>query len=724
MVVGERRAKASSASEYRIELGKLHLVPRQNAAEQLMLAPGVLTVNHGGEGHANATFMRGFAAGHGEYIEFLIDGVPLNEVSNAHNHGYTDLHFMPPEFVRAVRVTEGPFDPEQGDFAFAGSAEYQLGMLERGARLSYGLGRFNSHRLLFSYAPAGADPATFAGFEVYRTDGFGPNRAAQRVTALGRYTDDEGPGGLRWAVGAYAYAGRWDQAGVLREDDYQLGDVGFFDTYDENQGGDSSRLLLTFDLAVGPQNRRFSQVAFFGLRDMRIRANFIGLVPEGELPTDGRGRPLDEWRGGAIELAYQALTAGTRGTYALSARIGGRKQTLTLGYAARYDRGSSVQLRLRERGDSVPYYRVFDREFSIVNLSGWLRAQLRPLSWLTVRGGLRADVFSFSVLDLNRFEVELEVGSRLGEQRSAAFGLAFNPRVTVDAKLVRGLHLSASYGQGTRSSEAAALSENETAPFAKAQVFDVGLHYHLGHKRLGKKGPLLTLDAQAAYSFAYVNRDIRFDEIAGRNQIFGSSNRHAVLAGLRGQLGRWLDMLFNLGWAYATWDEVIVPPSASPSDSRAGSGDLIEYIPQLIARLDVAVQGKLFGWRLAGVPVYGSAGLGFTYMPGRPLPLGAFGDDYYLFNVGGQVRLWHFTLALSIRNLFDQRYRQSEFNYPSDFRHLGGRGGRRNMRHFAAGEPFFAMATLTVHLEQIWQLVASSDPAKKQRKSNNNRSEL
>ena len=114
-------------------------------------------------------------------------GCRLNEVSNPHSHGYSDLMFLPPEMVKSVVISEGPFDPSQGDFAFAGSADYQLGVTERGTRIKYGRGSFRTQRLLMTYAPPDLDESNFAGFELYETGGFGTNRAAQRATALGRY---------------------------------------------------------------------------------------------------------------------------------------------------------------------------------------------------------------------------------------------------------------------------------------------------------------------------------------------------------------------------------------------------------------------------------------------------------------------------------------------------------------------------------------------------------
>jgi iron complex outermembrane receptor protein len=441
-----------------------------------MMAPGVLTTNHGGEGHAHETFMRGFASREGQDIEFLVDGVPLNEVSNPHNHGYADLYFMPPELVQSVAVTEGAFDPEQGDFAFAGTAEYRLGVPERGVQLKQGYGIWNTHRTLALYAPPDEETGTFAGFEYFTTDGYGENRAAQRALALGRFSDDWGAQDFKYAISVYGYATRYDQAGVIRQDDYEAGEAGFFDTYDSNQGGESNRLLLSLHTEAGPAHSRFDQVLFFGFRTMRQRVNFTGWITDSTV--DEAGQPLVAQRGDGLEMRYEVFTGGSRGRYTISEPFFGQKQDLTLGYAVRVDHGSSEQLRLRSV-TAIPYRQVFDNDITVLNLAGWLRTQLRPWSWLALRGGVRLDTFSFGITNQNQPEADRE-GLRVSSQTSQSFGLALNPRLTLDLRLLEGLHALASYGQGTRSSDAAALSDNETAPFARAQEFDVGFAYRRG----------------------------------------------------------------------------------------------------------------------------------------------------------------------------------------------------------------------------------------------------
>ncbi|MDI7267507.1 MAG: TonB family protein [Myxococcota bacterium] len=684
-VLGERRPVATAAGDYVIPLAELRIVPRANVAEQIMMAPGVLTTNHGGEGHAHETFMRGFASREGQDIEYTVDGVPVNDVSNPHGHGYADLFFVPPEFVRAVSVTEGPFDPSQGDFAFAGSVDYELGVDEPGARVRYGYGLFDTHRLLLTYAPAEEPRDSFAGFEFYQTSGYGPNRAAERLTALGRYADVVEGSGLSWRVTAFGYAGRFDQAGVVRQDDYLDGTMGFLDCYDPNQGGESDRFLLTFDTASGALDSRFRQATWLGYRTMRLRTNFTGWLTDVTVTADGRPNVQ---RGDGLEMRYEVLTGGSRGSYDLSTTWWSLPQTLSLGYAARIDHGRSSQFRLRSV-TAIPYLTVFDDGFTILNLVGWVRAQFRPLEWLTLRGGLRIDGFAFGVTDQNQPTGDRE-GARVGSQTSQSLGYAFNPRFTLDFRLIESLHLALSYGTGTRSTEASALSDNETAPFASAHVAEGGLVFDLD-----LPDAALRLHAQLGYVFTHVEKDMLFDAVSGRNIFFtaagssdpvGPSTRHAILFTSRLDYDGWLDVLLNLGWTHGTLDS---------------TGELLPYVPELILRLETAVYGPLFDWKLGHVPVTGRTGLSFTYVPGRPLPYGAFGDPYYLLNLGAEIRLWHFSLGIEMRNLFDLEYRQSELNYASNFDGPDAVRSQRPIRHFVAGEPFTVMGTVTLHLEDL-----------------------
>src|SRR5262249_24320291 len=155
---------------------ELKSVPRQNASDLLKFAPGVFLTNESGEGHVEQMFLRGFDAGEGEDIELSVGGVPINESGNLHGNGYADTHFIIPEFVSGLRFIEGPFDPRQGNYAVAGSADYTLGLEQRGLLAKLSAGSFGTHWLLLGWGPSGESLHTFGGAEIYHTDGYGQDR--------------------------------------------------------------------------------------------------------------------------------------------------------------------------------------------------------------------------------------------------------------------------------------------------------------------------------------------------------------------------------------------------------------------------------------------------------------------------------------------------------------------------------------------------------------------
>ena len=258
-VTGRLVAPYRGASDFNIPVGELRNVPRQNATEYLKLAPGILLTNEGGEGHAEQVFLRGFDAREGQDVEFSVGGVPINESGNLHGNGYTDTHFIIPELISSLRVVEGPFDPRQGNYAVAGSANYELGLDKRGLTAKYAVGSWDTQRLLLLWGPSGESTHTFGGAEVFSTQGYGQNRDAQRATAMGQYEGKLGANGSYRITGT-AYATHYHSAGVIRQDDYDTGRIGFYDSYSillhqaVKPGGDASRYSIAADVETRKGN--------------------------------------------------------------------------------------------------------------------------------------------------------------------------------------------------------------------------------------------------------------------------------------------------------------------------------------------------------------------------------------------------------------------------------------------------------------------------------------
>jgi iron complex outermembrane recepter protein len=678
VVLGRAQVPSRGAGDYEIAVGKLANVPHGDAASLLRLAPGVLLTNEGGLGHPYQIFLRGFDAREGQDIELTVDGVPFNEVGNPHGNGLADTHFIIPELVQNLRVIEGPFAPQQGNFAVAGSAAYDLGVATPGLTAQAMTGSFNTKRLLLRWRPAGFSDHTFGGAEVLSTDGFGQNRAAERATAMAGYEATlSANASLRLL--ATTYATHYGQAGVLRLDDVQAGRKGFYDTYDTSQGGDSTRHSLGATIEGRSGATRLSQSVFLVLRDFRLRQNLTGLNQDPQQTWQS----LHSQRGDLIDQQARTLTLGGRGSARQKWQLLGQTQELELGYFGRYDRVNATQKRDRS-GTTVPYRTNLDLSSGLTNVGAYVDASLKPLRWVTVRGGLRADFYHYLVtnrcaltsqnsfggdpLDTECFSSD-RVGYRSPEQTASTSASIFQPRVTLLLGAFQGFSFSLSHGRGSRSVDPQYINQDLKTPFAKVAASELGVSY------ARSLGPV-DMSARSVFFRTQVDKDLFFNETEGRNTLANGTSRTGWAGNARAT-GSFFDIAANLTLAQATFD-----------DTRLA----IPYAPGLVARADGVVFGEL------PLGLSGSVGTGVSYVGKRPLPFQEFSETTFLVDVGASLRYRAVSLGLISTNLLGRRYRLGEYNYASDF---GSQAYPTLVaaRHFAAGEPRAIYGTLSLTLD-------------------------
>lgn len=684
IVQGHYRAPSRGSADFHIDVGELSRVPRRNAAEMLQLAPGILLTNEGGEGHAHQVFLRGFDAREGQDIEFTVGGVPINEAGNLHGNGHADANFIIPETVLSLRVLEGPFDPRQGNFAVAGSADYRLGLERRGLTLKSSLGSYGTQRIVGLWGPAGLSRCTFGAVELYKTDGFGQNRDAQRASAVAQYEGRFGETGS-YRITGQGYAANYHSAGVIRDDDYRAGRIGFYDTYDPRQGGDSARFSLAGDLEQNVNGALFREQIYLIRRDLRMRKNYTGYLLDVQEPTQN---PHAQ-RGDDIDLSVDSWTIGSRGSSRVREQIGSLTQELEVGYSARGDFGNGTQLRV-QASNGVPYHRDIDVGYALGDLGLYADANLRLLHWLSLRGGVRGDFFSYNVLD-RCAQQQVRQPSRsnppgdesclstqdLGNyrdptQRVSTATTTLLPRASVILNPAVGVALSLSYGRGVRSIDPIYISQDIKTPFARVDAYEAGIAY----SRTLSTTQLVT---RAAAFRTHVERDLIFNESAGRNTLANGTTRNGILAAVRWN-GSFFDQSLNATLVESRFDD---------------TGYVVPYVPNWVLRSDTAVHREL-PFKLGSAPIRAAAGAGLTYVGRRPLPYNQLSDP--VFNLDASVSLeWsRFELGLEITNLLDRRYRLGEYNYTSDF-HSAEQPTLVPVRHFAAGPPRMLFVTLAVH---------------------------
>jgi TonB family protein len=689
-VTGRARSPSRGGADFELPLGQLAVVPRGNAADFLKLAPGVLVTNEGGEGHADSITLRGFDAGEGESMEITVGGVPVNDPGNFHGNGYADSHFILPEVVESVRVLEGPFDPHQGNFAVAGSSNYELGLAQRGLTTKWTTGSYDTQKLLLAWGPEGESAHTFAAAQYASTDGYGQNRGYKSGSAIAQYEGKLGDHGS-WRVTGQAYSVVAGAAGVVREDDYDAGRIGFYGTYDPNQGQDTSRFSIAADLETRSGDTTLTQQLYAIDRSLRIREDFTGYVSqctvvagtpsEASCPATSADAPgstltFEDPRGTMLDLAMSEQSIGARGSARTHGEALGQTQEFEIGYFARGDNVSNVQ-HLVDRATQAVYATNADLSGFLGDIALYADASLKPLSWITLRGGAREELFTYTV-DNGCTDPTICAGTPAtpASPRTNAADSKLLPRGTVLFGPFEGVTLHGGYGRGVRSLAIDDVASDPNTPLATIDSYEGGVEYAHG---LGSAGQL-TL--RSSFYDTEIDRDEVLDPALGRNVETGATERTGWVGAGR-FTGRFLDEAANVAVVRAVFKQ--------PLDGSPFNG--VPYVPSVLARSDTAVFGDL-PWALGGHPIRASFGPSVTYVGKEALQNGESTAPYVLVDAALKLSWRAFELGLTGTNLFDLKYRLSEFVFVSDF-HTTSAQTLAPERSFTAGAPRMLFLSLS-----------------------------
>ena len=682
--VHQRPVPSRGTSDFQIETAQLAQVPHTNASDFLKLAPGVLLTNEGGEGHAEQVFLRGFDAREGQDIEFSVDGVPINESGNFHGNGYSDTHFIIPELIESLRVLEGPFDPRQGNYAVAGSAEYHLGLADRGMVAKVSDGSYGTQRALIAYGPPGASNDTFVAAQIYQTQGYGQNRDGHDASAIAQIQGKSGASQYR--VTAQAYTASFHTAGVLRDDDVAAGHVGFYDTYDPRQGEDGSRYSISAALESRADHVVFSNQVYAIYRPLRLREDFTGFLLDVQEPQQ---EPHGQ-RGDLIDLQVNETTLGARGWARWSTPWLDAQQQIELGYFARHDVAGALQQRI-EAATNAPYLTDANLLSQLDDIGLYFDANLRLLPWLALRGGVRGDLFTYNVQNFcavqsvenpSKTNPEPDVSCQSQEnfgahrepnQSVSTASTATMPRASLIFGPWSGVSFSASGGKGVRSIDPVYVTQDRATPFASVDSGEVGVTVE----------EALPADLRLVFAstgfWTHVDQDLIFDQSAGRNTLAGATNRLGSANALRVS-APFFDVSANATFVHATFADTHL---------------LIPYVPDLVLRGDGSVWRDL-PWFLDGKAARATFATGVTFVGRRPLPYGTRSDRIFTIDTNLEFGWPVLRAGLSITNILNTEYRLGEYNFASDF-HTQSEPTLVPVRHFAAGAPRALLFTLTTN---------------------------
>jgi iron complex outermembrane receptor protein len=651
-----------TATARAIDSDTIAATSKHTADDLLRLVPGLHISRHGGEGKAPQIFLRGFDAVHGSDIEVRVAGIPINEMSNVHGHGYVDVGFVIPEVVRTLHARKGSFELDQGSFATAGSLGFELGVAgrDRGTRVQYEIGTTTRHRVLGVVAPEGQSEATFAAVEAVSDQGFGENRSARRASALGQLRVDldtppgAGPGAKSDAsrfveLTGGVYAARFGEPGTVPVAAVEHGDIDFYDTVVDGGAGSSYRALAGLRLHDQRGDGRLEARAHLGWRALELDENFTGFLIHPEL-GDRRAQ------------SHESLSGGARASYERDVTPA---LSLLAGAGVLADRVEQSEEQLDTMG--VPW--LDGPALTALQLTGDVHvgARVRPHARVRAEAGARLDAALIDARDLRSDAV------------ASDFMTAVSPRLTTSFALAPAWTLFGAYGRGLRSPEARAVLAAANPAMDPDQPGMPGMDD--GQRRsariistdaveLGARGRLGERVSMGMGAFGtWLGSEVLFDHLSGASLARQPSRR----------LGLELDVTYQpLAWLSLRGDVSAVDARFTDTD------DPVPGAPRLLAALAAQAAHR------AGF--HGGAQL--RYLAPRPLAHGATGSAAQVLDLNGGLRLGRYALTLQIDNALATRWREGEYHYASWFDTSQPRSQLPRL-HYTAGHPFGVRASFT-----------------------------
>jgi iron complex outermembrane receptor protein len=635
-LVVEARRPRKTASERVLDADRVQAFPARSSDELLRAMPGLHQSAHGGHGKAYQYFVRGFDAVHGADLAVSLEGIPLNEPSNVHGHGYLDLHFLPTALVHTVALHKGASRAEVGDFGVAASADFHLGLTEPGLRILAGGGTDRSGDLLLTWRPPKGESGDFLLAQADAGLGVADHRAWEQLN-LGAGLE-HWFGRTRARAFALGYRGRFDSPGVIREDDLLAGELDFYDAYPEAGGGLSSRLLVGAELARPSARHGCGLLAWGQLRQLELSRNFTGYTRE---PEHGDGL-LQGQQGAAFGLRVRRWE---------DLRLRGGWHRLAGGVDLRAD-----LLDQWERGvelDGAVWEERIDAGVGQGSAGAWASVELHPWSWLELEPGQRAELLGVRLL--RRLDDEGLIVAAPEPALSWAPVLAPKARAVLLAE--QPVSFFFSYGRGYRSPEARGIEDGDRAPVSTADTEELGLRWE----------PTPGLELTLVGFHTAISNELIFDHAAARFLSSGATRRQGaeLLAGLEPSpwLRSELELVFTDGRYLATGESLPFAPRWLASAGLYSHGEG--------GRGDLRWNGGLRGW----------------FLGPRPLPEGFYSQPAFVLDATARAEWRRWLLELEVDNLLGTHWRDGEFVYPSCFDPARGCSELPAL-HITAGEPF------------------------------------
>ncbi|MEL6633821.1 MAG: TonB-dependent receptor [Bacteroidota bacterium] len=616
--------------------------PVLSSQEVLPFIPGVFIAQHAGGGKAEQIFLRGFDIDHGTDLQLSVDGMPVNMVSHAHGQGYSDLHFVIPELIERVDFGKGPYEVEQGNFATAGYADFQLKDRLDENRIKLEVGQYGTTRALamVKLLPQQPKHHLYVAGEYLATRGyFEAAQNLRRANIWGRYHAQIGASSQLIFTASH-FGSNWDASGQIPLRAVESGLITRWGAIDSTEGGQTHRqnaqLQFQHIFADGSLLKQQLYATFY---QFELYSNFTFFLE-------------DSLNGDQIRQRENRFLWGGSGSWTKSLQLGRTNAHTTVGWSWREDH-------VRDNELSRTFGRVFTREAVALgdvyetNASVYLKQQLEWESRWQVVWGLRYDFFRF------RYDDAL-IESKEGAMRSQGM---MSPRVQLSYDVSDKMQLYSKVGRGFHSNDSRLIFlEPGRAALAPAWGWDLGAIWK----------PLPTLWIQTAGWQLYASQELVYVGDEGVIEVSDAARRWGADVSLRWRFLPSWSLTADANYTSARFEDVLPEQSFVPLAPQWSSTGGVRFQPQANFQLN----------------------LRYRWLGNRPAneDYSVVAQGYQLLDLSGTYQWRGWEVQLSIENVLNTDWREAQFLTESRLR---DEVNSVEEIHFTPGAPVMARIGLS-----------------------------
>lgn len=626
----------------------IKLRPIVNSQEVLRMVPGLFIGQHAGGGKAEQIFLRGFDLDHGTDIRLTVDGMPVNMVSHAHGQGYADLHFVIPELIQGVDFKKGSYNAEKGNLATAGWVDFRTRNSIDHSFIKLEGGQYDTFRgvagvdLLGQKGKAKNQSAYIASEYSYTNSYFDNPQNFKRFNVLGKFHGHITPNTNLTLTGSTFWS-KWNHSGQIPDRAVESGLTGFFGSVDPTEGGETSRTNFNAQFTtITPKNNIIKNQFFYSNYNFELYSNFTFFLN-------------DSLNGDQIRQKEKRNLFGYNGSFSTNTTVGKSDWTTTFGMQYRQDITKGTELS-RTKDRIITLEQLKYGNINEINAAIYADELIKISDKFTINAGIRFDYFH------NKYEdLLLNPSNNIGTAEATIispklnFYYTFNPHLQLYLNTGKGFH-----------------SNDTRVVVPQAGLNILPATYGSDFGAIYKPFPRLLINTALWYlwsqqEFIYVG-----DE--GVVEPSGRSRRYGIDVSVRYQLTKALYFDADLNTA--------TPRSLDEESGR-------NYLP-------LAPVFTTTGGLSLQTPSGFSGSLRYRYIADRPAneDNSVVAKGYFVNDLQLNYTKNHYGFGLSIQNLFNVKWKETQFNTESRLRN---ETTPVEEIHFTPGTPFFARLSFNIN---------------------------